>query len=74
MWDIELGVARGVEAGIIGWWGCTTLHPNEEKALRASAKASVATGVALSAHPAFNPSSPFDIALKYWLRRYGGHC
>ena len=60
--DIEVGVAGGVKAGIIGEVGMDhPMHPNEEKSLRASAKAAVATGVALSVHPGFNPASPFDI-------------
>ena len=60
--DIEVGVAGGVKAGIIGEVGMDhPMHPNEEKVLRASAKASVATGVALSVHPGFHPASPFDI-------------
>ena len=55
-------MAGGVKSGIIGEVGMDhPMHPNEEKVLRASAKASVATGVALSVHPGFNPASPFDI-------------
>ena len=60
--DIDEGVAGGVRAGIIGEVGMEyPMHPNEEKALRASARASVQTGIPLSVHPGTNPQSPFDV-------------
>ena len=60
--DIEVGVGGGIRAGIIGEVGMEfPMHPNEEKALRASARASTLTGIPLSVHPGTNPQSPFDI-------------
>lgn len=56
--DLEEGVAGGIQAGIIGEVGLSTqMHPNEEKVLRASARAQRATGVALSIHPGFGPDA-----------------
>lgn len=41
-----------VRAGLIGEMGCSwPLHPSERTALRAAARAAVATGAALSVHP-----------------------
>jgi len=41
-----------VKAGIIGELGCTSnLTPNEEKVLRAGARAQKITGAAISIHP-----------------------
>lgn len=60
--DVDEGVGGGVQAGIIGEVGMEyPMHPNEEKALRASARASVRTGIPLSVHPGTDPQSPFDI-------------
>ena len=56
--DLEEGVAGGIQAGIIGEVGLSTqMHPNEEKVLRASARAQRATGVPLSIHPGFGPDA-----------------
>lgn len=56
--DLQEGVAAGIKAGIIGEVGLTTqMHPNEEKVLRASARAQRATGAPLSIHPGFGPDA-----------------
>ncbi len=56
--DLQEGVAGGIKAGIIGEVGLSTqMHPNEEKVLRASARAQRATGVPLSIHPGFGPDA-----------------
>ncbi len=61
MRDLEVGVAGGIKAGIIGEVGLSfPLHPNEEKILRASAQAQQASGAALSIHPGFSPQSIWD--------------
>lgn len=53
--DIKEGVAGGVKAGIIGEVGLSSpLHPNEEKVLRASARAQLETGAPMSIHPGAN--------------------
>ena len=58
MRDLDEGVAGGVQAGIIGEVGlCTKMHPDEEKVLRASARAQRASGVPLSIHPGFGPDA-----------------
>ena len=49
--DCTVGIAGGVKAGIIGEVGSRwPMHPDEEKVLRACARASAETGVALSIH------------------------
>ena len=56
--DLQEGVAGGIKAGIIGEVGLSTqMHPNEEKVLRASARAQRATGAPLSIHPGFGPDA-----------------
>ena len=58
MRDLEEGVAGGVQAGIIGEVGlCTRMHPDEEKVLRASARAQRVSGAPLSIHPGFGPDA-----------------
>jgi phosphotriesterase-related protein len=61
--DITEGVGdSGVRAGIIGEVGCSwPLHPNEAKALRASARAQRETGAPLSIHPGLHVDAPFEI-------------
>ena len=50
--DIEDGVSGGIKAGMIGEVGIDwPIHPDEEKSVRAGARASVATGVPMSIHP-----------------------
>jgi len=59
--DLETGVAGGIQAGIIGEVGLSyPMHPDEEKVLRASARAQQRTGAALSIHPGFSPKSIWD--------------
>ncbi len=61
MRDLEEGVASGVQAGIIGEVGlCANMHPDEEKVLRASARAQRASGVALSIHPGWGPDAIWE--------------
>ena len=51
VYDCEVGVAGGVKAGLIGEVGSRwPMHADEEKVLRACARASAETGVALSIH------------------------
>lgn len=51
-----------VRAGLIGEIGCSwPLHPVEDRALRAGARAAVITGAALSVHPGRAPSACADI-------------
>ena len=58
MRDLDPGVADGVRAGIIGEVGLgTSIHPDEEKVLRASARAQRASGVPVSVHPGFGPDA-----------------
>ena len=58
MRDIQDGVSGGIKAGIIGEVGVDwPIHPDEEKAVRASARASADTGVPLSLHPGMSPDS-----------------
>ena len=51
--DIESGInGTDIRAGVIGELGCTEpLHPDEEKVLRAGARAQQQTGVPLTVHP-----------------------
>ncbi len=52
MRDIEKGISGGFKAGMIGEVGIGwPIHPDEEKVVRASARASAETGVPLSIHP-----------------------
>ncbi len=57
--DIDEGVGgANVQAGIIGEVGLgTQMHPDEEKVLRASARAQRESGVPLSIHPGFGPDA-----------------
>lgn len=56
--DLEVGVANGVRAGIIGEVGLNwPMHPDEEKVLRASVQAQKATGAPLSVHTGFGPDA-----------------
>lgn len=57
--DIDEGVGgAGVQAGIIGEVGlCTQMHLDEEKVLRASARAQKKSGLPLSIHPGFGPDA-----------------
>lgn len=61
--DLTEGVdGTGIRAGIIGEVGCTwPLHPNEEKVLRASARAQKRTGAPISIHPGLHVDSPVQI-------------
>ena len=61
--DLTEGVGEtGVCAGIIGEVGCTwPLHPNEEKVLRASARAQQRTGAPITIHPGLHVDSPVQI-------------
>lgn len=51
--EVDEGLdGTGVRAGLIGEIGCSwPLHPFEHRALRAAARAALATGAALSVHP-----------------------
>ena len=50
-----------IRSGVIGEIGCEyPLHPNEEKTLRAAARASLATGAALLIHPGRDVRAPID--------------
>jgi phosphotriesterase-related protein len=56
--DLEVGVANGVRAGIIGEVGLNwPMHPDEEKVLRASIQAQKLTGAPLSVHTGFGPDA-----------------
>ena len=56
--DLDQGVAGGVQAGIIGEVGLgTNIHPDEERVLRASARAQKASGAPMSVHPGFGPDA-----------------
>jgi phosphotriesterase-related protein len=61
--DITEGAeGTDIRAGIIGELGCTwPMDKNEEKVLRAGAKAQQATGVAINIHPARHKESPLQI-------------
>lgn len=59
--DITVGV-QGVRAGVIGEVGLNwPLLGNEEKVLRASVNAQVATGAPLAIHPGHSPEAPLAI-------------
>ena len=59
--DIEVGVNGGIQAGIIGEVGMSNpMHPDEEKVLRASARAQKQTGALLSLHPGHGLESILD--------------
>ncbi len=52
----------GIRSGLIGEIGCSwPLHANEDKVLRAAAKARQKTGACLSVHPGRNRQAPFDV-------------
>jgi phosphotriesterase-related protein len=54
-------VDRAIKPGIIGEVGLTwPVHPDERKVLRASARAQVETGLALSIHPGRHPDAPIE--------------
>jgi phosphotriesterase-related protein len=56
--EIEEGIgATGVRAGHIGEIGVTDLGPGQARVLRAAARAAVRTGVAVTVHPGWDPSS-----------------
>lgn len=58
--DLTTGI-DGIRAGIIGEIGMSApRQPDEEKVLRAAARAQAATGAALLIHPGRSASSPFD--------------
>ena len=61
--DITAGVGgTGICSGLIGEIGCSwTLHANEDKVLRAAARAQQKTGACLSVHPGRNRQAPFDV-------------
>jgi len=61
--DITVGVGgTGIRSGLIGEIGCTwPLHINEDKVLRAAAKAQQKAGACLSVHPGRNRQAPFDV-------------
>ena len=61
--DLTDGVdGTGIRAGIIGEVGCSwPLAPNEEKILRASAKAQALTGAPITVHPGLHVNSPVQI-------------
>jgi phosphotriesterase-related protein len=55
--EIEAGVGdTGVQAGHIGEIGVTDLGAQDQRALRAAARAAVRTGVAVSVHPGWDDS------------------
>ena len=54
-------VDRSIKPGIIGEVGLSwPVHPDEEKVLRASARAQVETGLALTIHPGRDPEAPMQ--------------
>ena len=56
--DLDEGASGGVQAGIIGEVGLgTQMHPDEEKVLRASARAQKVSGAPMSVHPGFGPDA-----------------
>lgn len=58
-----------MKAGIIGELGCTTnLTPNEEKVLRAGARAQKKTGAAISIHPGTIHLEEFTLTLSGYSR------
>ena len=61
--DITIGVGdTGVRCGVIGEIGCMSpLDENLTKVLRASARASAATGAPITIHPGFTDKSPAEI-------------
>ena len=61
--EVEQGLDGGaVRAGLIGEIGCSwPLADIERRALAAAARASRATGAAISVHPGRNPEAPFEI-------------
>lgn len=61
MTEIEEGAAGGVLPGIIGEVGLShPITPAEKSSLRASARASVETGLPLSIHPGVDPGAPME--------------
>jgi phosphotriesterase-related protein len=60
--EIEHGVGdTGLKPGIIGEIGLSwPVHPVEERVLRAAARASVRSGLALTIHPGRHPDAPLD--------------
>ena len=61
--DIQEGAdGTDIRAGIIGEVGCSwPLKPNEEKVLKASARAQRRTGAPISIHPGLHVDAPFQI-------------
>ncbi|ESY63167.1 hypothetical protein X743_33360 [Mesorhizobium sp. LNHC252B00] len=62
--DVRDGVGSDrIRAGLIGELGCSwPMHPNEQKVLRAGAKAQKATGAPISVHVGLHRESPHQIA------------
>jgi phosphotriesterase-related protein len=61
--EVETGLdGSTIRAGLIGEIGCSwPLHDVERRALVAAARASRATGAAISVHPGRHPEAPFEI-------------
>ena len=58
---VEGADGTGINSGIIGEIGLGyPMHPDEEKVLRAAAKAQVETGAPLLIHPGRDPAAPVD--------------
>ncbi len=58
---VEGADGTGIRSGIIGEIGLSyPVHPDEEKVLRAAAKAQVETGAPLLIHPGRDPAAPGD--------------
>jgi phosphotriesterase-related protein len=56
--EIEEGIGdTGIQAGHIGELGVTDLGPRQASVLRAAARAAVRTGVAVTVHPGWDPTS-----------------
>lgn len=56
--EIEEGIGRtGIQAGHIGELGVTDLGPRQASVIRAAARAAVRTGVAVTVHPGWDPTS-----------------
>lgn len=61
--EVQVGVDRtGIRAGMIGEIGCSyPLQADEQKVLRAAARAQQVTGAPLNIHPGRHPDAPFEI-------------
>jgi phosphotriesterase-related protein len=71
--EIANGVGdTGIKPGVIGEIGLSwPVRPVEERVLRAAARASARSGLALTIHPGRNPDAPLD-AIRI-VREAGGH-